>query len=200
MPNESDTLIGDAPRKKGPHAPVPSAQVAAEPEPMAEIQYAEESPRARAARRAAELRDHRNEDFEANDKFAIDPRIIPDGWTYQWKLASVLGQSLPSYEMRRNAGGWDPVPLSRHPELMPKDWKGNTIEMEGQILCERPLEIEQDAQLREKRKANELVGRKEREVTQAPAGQTSPFANTNKGDPINIGIRKSYSPMAIPKE
>jgi hypothetical protein len=208
MANDTDLLIGGAEtgRKKGPHAPLPAPQVASKPlrtedtEPSETVRYAEESSRARAARRAAELRNHRNEDFEANDKFAIDPKIIPDGWEYQWKLQSVLGQSLPTYEMRRNAGGWEPVPLSRHPELMPKGWKGDHIEMEGQILCERPMEIEMEARQREKRNAQELVGKKEQQVKRAPAGDNSPFETTNKGDPVNFGIRKSYSPIVIPNE
>jgi Kef-type K+ transport system membrane component KefB len=40
-------------------------------------------------------------------------------------------------------GGWETVDAKRHPEMMPKGYVGS-IEREGMLLCERPLEITQD--------------------------------------------------------
>lgn len=196
-----EPLIGDRPaRRPGPHAPLPTPQVAAQPEPMPEVRYNEEDPRTRAARRAAELRDNRPDIPEGNDKFAIPPNMVPDGWSYEWKTHTVLGAKNPAYEVSVARAGWEAVPASRHPELMPAGWTGATIEMDGMILMERPMEITREAQEREKLKARKQVLDKEAQVTQAPAGDNSPFATDNKGNPIASGIKKSYEPMMVPKE
>ena len=41
----------------------------------------EEDPRARAAARAAQLRDHVGDLDEGTDEFYIPPSMVPDGWT-----------------------------------------------------------------------------------------------------------------------
>jgi hypothetical protein len=197
-----EPLIGEpAPRRPGPHAPLPTPQVAAAPEADPVVtHYGEEDPRTRAARRAAELRDHRSDIPEGNDKFAIPAAMIPDGWSYEWKTNTVLGAKNPAYEVAIARAGWEPVPASRHPELMPANWHGQTIEMDGMILMERPKEITEEAKEREKRTARDQVRAKEEQVQQAPAGQNSPFATDNKGNPIHMGIRKTFEAMPIPKE
>ena len=48
-----------------------------------EMRGEEDDPRARAAKRAAELRGHVETFDDGVDKFAA-PRA-PDGWTYEWK-------------------------------------------------------------------------------------------------------------------
>lgn len=188
-------------RRTGPHAPLPTGVApppAAAPTPRPSAQYAEEDPRTRAARRTAELMEHGSlDDDRGDDPFYIDPRIVPDGWSYEYKRHQVFGKEDASYQVSLMRQGWEPVPARRHAELMPMGNAGMTIERDGMILMERPLEVTQAAQAREYRKARSQVGDKEAALAGAPQGQ---FDRSNKGSPL-VNIKKSYEPMpAIPKE
>lgn len=122
--------------------PAPQAAPIAPSRPEMRPTMREEDPRARAARRAAELRDHRNGDMdEGIDEFYIDPADIPEGWSYEWKRRTVLGAEDPAYQVALARAGWEPVPTSRHPSYMPMGGDYPFIERKGMILMERPLEI-----------------------------------------------------------
>jgi hypothetical protein len=156
----------------------------------------EDDPRARAAARAAHLRDHGALDV-GSDEFYINPAIIPDGWSYEYKRVTVLNQPDPSYQVLLQMRGWEAVPRTRHPELMPDNWTGNTIEKKGMILMERPMEITESARAMDRAAARELVQSKEQQLSGAPPGQ---FERDNKGTPL-AKIRKSYEKgMAIPEK
>jgi hypothetical protein len=177
------------PRRPGGHAPGPGASTVI-PEPAAD------DPKARAAARAAQLRDHIGGMDEAIDEFAIDPRIIPDGWCYEWKALEVLGKQDHSYQVSLAHRGWEAVPRSRHPELMPDTYTGETITRKGQILMERPQEITDEVRARDKRRAREQVSAKETQLGAAPAGQ---FERDNKGNPL-VSVKKSMESIPIPEK
>ena len=194
-------------RRPGPHAPLPSVPTAvasaissasgvggapATQNVDASAAAREEDPRARAARRAAELREHGS--LDEVDKFYIDPRIIPDGWSYEFRTHTVLGKEDPSYAVNLARKGWEPVPRSRHPELMPDNYAGETILRDGQILMERPLEITQEAMVRDRQIARDQVRGKEEQLGATPPGQ---FGRDNKGVPL-ASIRKSFESIPIP--
>ena len=170
-------------------------QLAASAQPR--VSYNEEDPRTRAARRAAELHQHLGAgmDDDGINEFYIDPRIIPDGWSYEYKRYTVLGSQDPSYQVSLAMKGWEAVPASRHPELMPDSYKGVTIERKGMILMERPAVITAEAVAREHRKATGQVRQKEAQLNGAPQGQ---FDRDNKGTPM-VNIKKSYESIPIPK-
>ncbi len=158
---------------------------------------AEESPRDRAARRTAELLGH---DVDVGDdgtnEFYIELGIIPDGWSYEWKTRSVLGAEDPAHQVALARRGWEVVPVSRHPELMPIGYKGADITRKGMVLMERPLEITQEAQ----RKAL-LVARtqmRDKEAQLAQPSRNNEFDRTNKGDPL-VKISKKYEAIPIPE-
>jgi len=154
-------------------------------------------PRARAAARAAELREHLGNDLgEGKDEFWIDPNIVPDGWSYEYKRETVLGQPDPSYQVTLAQRGWEPVPASRHPELVPPGWTGKHIPRKGCILMERPKEITDEVRAQDNRRAREQVRQKEQQLGAAPAGT---FERDNKGNPLAT-IKKSYESIPIPKE
>jgi hypothetical protein len=156
-----------------------------------------DDPRARAAARAAQLREHLGEDLgEGTDEFYIDPASIPEGWSYEWKRETVLGQPDPSYEVTLAQHGWEPVPASRHPELVPPGRKVAHILRKGMLLMERPLEITEQVRTQDGRRAREQVRQKEQQLGVAPAGN---FERDNKGNPM-AKIKRSYGPMEIPKE
>lgn len=155
----------------------------------------EEDPRTRAARRAAELRDHRSGDMDDGiDEFYIDPSDIPEGWAYEWKRKTVLGAEDPAYQVALARAGWEPVPTSRHPSYMPISGDYPYIERKGMILMERPLEITEEARNAELRKARQQVRQKEAQLNSAEGGQ---FERSNKDQSL-VKVRKSYESIPIP--
>lgn len=162
---------------------------------------AEEDSRTRAARRAAELREHIGDDDGGVDEFFIDPRIIPEGWSYEWKRLTVKGEPDPTYEVALANKGWEPVPAYRHPELMPKGWKGETITRRGQILMERPLEITNEVKSADYRRATGQVRAKEEQLT-GVAAHAGAFDARNKGQSMQRvhKAREATLPMPIPEK
>lgn len=164
--------------------------------PVREAARPEDS-RERAAKRAAELRGNFGENGmdEGTDRFYVDPKTIPDGWSYEWKVKSVLGKEDPAQEVEYARKGWEAVPADRHPEMMPKDARGRAIERDGMILMERPAEITAEARQIEARRARAQVRAKEEQLKQTPEGTL-----TREHDKAQPTIRKSHAPMEIPKE
>lgn len=167
------------------------------PDPRPELRPAmrEEDPRTRAARRAAEIRNHLGSMDEGPDDFYINHDLIPPGWTYEWKRKTVLGQEDPAYQVQLARTGWEPVPASRHPSYMPEGSKSMTIERKGMILMERPLELTEEARAIELRKARNQVRQKEAQLNSAPDGQ---FGRDHAQ--VKPKINKSYEAMPIPKD
>jgi hypothetical protein len=158
---------------------------------------AEESPRDRAARRTAELRGHDVDvGDDGTDEFYIELGIIPDGWSYEWKTRSVLGAEDPAHQVALARRGWEIVPASRHPELMPMGYKGADITRKGMVLMERPLEITQEAQRKSLIAARTQMRDKEAQLSQP--SRNGEFERTNKGDPL-VKINKKYEAMPIPE-
>lgn len=147
-----------------------------------------ESDAARAARRAAELREHLGDSDEGTDEFfAPTP---PDGWSYEWKRRLTMGQEDHSYNTALLRAGWEAVPASRHPEMMPAGAKG-PIERKGMILMERPKVIVEEARVRQLRTARAQVSGKEAQLNETPN-------NTLERAPAKV--KKSYAPMPVPEE
>ena len=157
---------------------------------------AEESPRERAARRVAELRGHDTDlGDDGNDEYYIELGIIPEGWSYDWKVRTVLGADDPAHHVALARKGWETVPASRHPELMPVGYKGAEITRKGMVLMERPLEITEEANRKALLMARTQMRDKEAQLTNAKGGE---FDRTNKGDPL-VKINKKYEAMPIPE-
>lgn len=155
----------------------------------------EEDPRTRAARRAAELRDHLGDMDEGTDDFYINQADVPPGWEYEWKRKLLLGAEDPAYQVALARAGWEPVPTSRHPSYMPNQGSHPVIERKGMILMERPSEISDEARAIELRKARNQVRQKEAQLNSAEGGQ---FERSNKDQSL-VNIRKSYDSIPIPK-
>jgi len=164
-------------------------------EPMRE-EAASEDPRARAARRAAELRGHNISMDEGVDEFFVDPEMVPEGWTYEWKRHLLLGAEDPSYNVALARAGWEPVPLNRdakHRAMMPMNWTGAYIERKGQILMERPTEIVEEARSIERRKARDQVRAKEAQLAGTPDGTM-----TRDHDRVKPNIKKGWEALPVP--
>jgi hypothetical protein len=153
----------------------------------------EEKPRDAAAR-AAELRGHSDTD-SGTDEFFVEPGIIPSGWSYEWKMHTVLGAEDPAHQVALARRGWEVVPASRHPEMMPLGYTGAMIIRKGMVLMERPLVITEEAREVEKRRARLQVRAKEEQLSAAKPGE---FDRTNKGDNMTK-IKKGYEAIPIPE-
>ena len=156
----------------------------------------EESSKTRAARRAAELRNHLGTMDEGVDEFYIPKDIIPEDWSYEWKRKTVLGYEDPAYQVALRKQGWEPVPAKRHPEMMPMNWKGEYIERKGMILMERPMEITQEVRSHDLLKARQQVRQKEAQLNSAEQGQ---FGRTKSDGTSLVKINKSYEAIPIPE-
>jgi hypothetical protein len=170
--------------------------VKASERPPLRAEMRDDDPRARAARRAAEIKGHIGSLDEGTDEFWIDPSSIPDGWSYEWKRHTIYNQEDPSYQVHLARMGWEAVPANRHPEMMPAGDTSNVILRKGMVLMERPLEITSEAKAIELRRARAQVRAKEDQLAAAPQGQ---FERSNKDSPL-VKVRKSYEPMPIPED
>ena len=167
-----------------------------EPRPETRADVREDNPRARAAARAAQLRDHMKGAEDAPDEFFIDGGMVPDGWTYEWKRRTVMGAEDPSYQVQLARGGWEPVPADRHPEFMPRGWRGKEIERKGMVLMERPAEITADVRARERKAARGQVQAKEEQLNAAPPGQ---FDRVDQYGKPMAKVSKTYEAIPVPE-
>lgn len=173
--------------------PVPTP---AEAKKIARQTMREEDSRMRAAARAEEIRKHRQgQNLDELDRFKIETHIIPEGWTYEWKRRTLFGKEDPAYQVELSRQGWEPVPLTRHPEMMPQGWENDTIERDGMILMERPSELTSEARDVELRRAKNQVRAKEQQLGSAPDGQ---FGRDHQQ--VRPSIKKGYEPMPVPRD
>lgn len=153
----------------------------------------EEDPRVAAARRAAEIRGHLGDMDEGTDEFRA-PKA-PDGWEYEWKRKTVLGQEDPAYQVHLARMGWEAVPTTRHPEMMPGMGNYPTIERKGQTLMMRPAVISDEARQIEYRKAKNQVKQKEAQLNATPEGTL-----TRDDARVRPVINKAYEAIPVPKD
>jgi hypothetical protein len=133
---------------------------------------------------------------EGVDDFYIDPGMVPEGWTYEWKRHLLLGAEDPSYNVALARAGWEPVPVNRdaaHRAMMPMNWSGAYIERKGQILMERPTEIVEEARAIERRKARDQVRAKEAQLAGTPDGTM-----TRDHPQAKPQIKKGWSALEVP--
>jgi hypothetical protein len=92
--------------------------------------------------RDANIRKHLRMEYQ--DALYIAPEDIPPDVKYRWIMESVLGRPDASRLANMKRKGWEPVPISRHPDRMseqnshhvPSHLKGY-IYHNGLVLCER---------------------------------------------------------------
>jgi len=156
----------------------------------------DESPRAAAARRAAEIMGNLGTLDNGTDEFYIDPGSIPEGWTYEWKRKTVMGQEDPAYQVALARTGWEPVPTKAHPEMMPGNGNHAIIERKGQILMMRPQEITDQVRRIDSDRAKGQVQVKVEQLSGTPEGGLG-HRNHPQAKPK---ITKSYEPIPVPKD
>jgi hypothetical protein len=156
----------------------------------------EKTSREAAAERAAEIMGHIGDLDEGEDKFALPLGGVPDGWSYEWKRRTVYNQEDPAYSVKLSRTGWEPVPTTRHPEMMPKGGNHPIIERDGMVLMQRPAVITEKVKEIERQKARAQVRAKEEQLNASPPG-TFERGTDPRVRPV---VKKSYEAMPIPED
>ena len=154
-----------------------------------------EDSRRAAEARAAEILGNIGDVDGGTDEFFIDPAIIPDGWSYEWKTRAVYEKENPSYQVALARMGWMAVPASRHPEMMPINGNYQTIERKGMTLMERPSMITDQVRAMDLKRARKQVRDKEAQLSHAPDGQFE--RDHAKARPK---VSKSFEPLPVPAD
>jgi hypothetical protein len=104
------------------------------------VAHREPTDRERAEARAKQLLENIDEidNIDGADTFWVDPNIVPDGWTYEWKTWTVWGKEEAERIQNYERAGWERVPTKRHPQMMPLGSRDPFIHRQGQMLMERP--------------------------------------------------------------
>lgn len=96
---------------------------------------------------------------QTGDIFDIPPKIVPEGWEYQWCAVSVTGNAeiLLDQNLMFAENGWRSVPADRHPgRYMPVGHKGGIVRG-GQLLMERPKALCDEARFDDVQAAKQLI-------------------------------------------
>lgn len=126
-----------------------------------------------------------------SDRYYVDPSIIPDGWVYQWKRYSVLGQEEPAYMAELAQLGFTPVPAERHDGVfVPAGMKGAII-IGGQILMERSILDEEDARAEDKARADAQLRGSREQFGMVPK---------SRGFEVNDAAKRYGQKMSISRE
>jgi hypothetical protein len=156
----------------------------------------EDDPRAAAARRTAEIMGNLGTLDNGTDEFYIDPSVVPEGWSYEWKRKTLLGQEDPAYQIALARTGWEPVPTKYHPEMMPGNGNHPIIERKGQVLMMRPQEITEQIRQIDSNRAKSQVQVKVEQLSGTPEGGLG-HRNHPQAKPK---ISKSYEAIPVPRD
>lgn len=115
------------------------------------------------------------------DGLSIDPKVIPDGFSYEWKRETCFNEPDLDHMTNLQENHWRPVPASRHPHLMPEGKRDGAIRRKGLLLMERPSYLTKEARQEDYELAREQVHIKEDQLGRTPAG-------TNTRNRITHGI------------
>ena len=95
-------------------------------DPRGSLREGADDPQSRAAMRVAELRGNFSGGVldEGTDDFYVDPSVIPAGWSYEWKMLTVLGKedqlaSAPQGQFSRDNKGSSLASVKRGYSPMP---------------------------------------------------------------------------------
>lgn len=136
---------------------------------------------------------------QGTDRYAFDRAIIPDGWTYEWKRYSVLGQEDPGYLAELHQVGYTPVPAERHPgKFLPEGFKGNIV-IGGMILMERPLDLEKEARAEDKFRADSQVHGSRQQFGLAPRARGFEGPDEHPSARRNSYVRSSVESVDVPR-
>ncbi len=128
-----------------------------------------------------------------SNQLYVDPRIIPEGYTYEWKAESIYGQPNTEHMVELRENHWRAVPASRHPELAAA---GDTvIRRAGTVLHERPSYLTEEAQMEQIEDSLKPLRQKEELMYGTPPSHPNSLPRDKRGY-----INRVYSPSDPPVE
>ena len=111
--------------------------------------------------RAEQRPPQRHKIFNATNRFDFDRSKQPADVQYEWKACKVAGMENEERMIQAEQNGWEPVPASRHPELVglrrAKEEPNAPIIRGGQMLMQQPLEYYQQSREMDKFNADHTV-------------------------------------------
>ncbi len=124
-----------------------------------------------------------------DDRFHLDPRVIPAGMSYEWKAESVYGQKNLDHIASLQDNHWKPVPQERHPGLV--------VRKDGMILMERPAYLTDEARREDLEIARDNVDKVRNNIGDTPQGQ---FSRDHPSARRVTGVHSSFESVPIPEE
>ena len=135
----------------------------------------------------------RKDDADEVDPKYIPPELIPEGWTFQWKNVTVLGQPIeelvPGYRATMEMNHWEPVPAALLRSILPRSYTGRTVEMGGQMLMMQQTYLAEQSKSRNEKNANDLMQSSAKKLGVAGTGELDRKVQT---------VRRTYEKMAVP--
>lgn len=135
------------------------------------------------------------------DMFYIPPHLPPAGWSWEYKRETCVGMTDPQYLTSLQQVGWEHVRYESYPGVFAPvidPATGNTmvgpVRKHGQMLMERAIELTKEAQVDERRKADEKVGRADRQYTRLDTSGTATAQFDNTARQASY-IRRSTEPV-----
>ena len=133
---------------------------------------------------------------EGSDEYFIPKDKIPPGWSWEWKVFTVMGAEDPGRRLAYARTGWEAVKTWQFPERMPEGTDPQApILHKGMMLMERPEQITEQVRRNDERRARDQVRVKEDQLNSSPHGQ---FERDNKGQPMG-SVRKNVERMPVPE-
>ncbi len=131
-----------------------------------------------------------------SDPFEFDKRLVPAGYSYEWKRESVHGKPDAEHQIGLRENHWKAVPADRHPELAQQG--DVVIRRGGTILMERPKYLTEEAQMEDLGEAMSPIQQMEEIMFGTKPGELTrdhPSVRNNSyvkqqyapGEPINEG-------------
>lgn len=118
---------------------------------------------------------------ESGGMYYVDPKLIPDGWSVEWKALTFNGQEDPQRRVHtvHAKNGWHIAPRSLFDALDPGGTSAH-IERGGQVLMMREKVLTDEAVEENRRQAMMAVRSKEEQLGVAPSGGFERTARVTK--------------------
>lgn len=149
------------------------------------------------SQRAANWRPRRTiEEIEELGRYYVDPTKIPEDMSYEWKALTCWGAELRDHQVRLvRDGAWEPVPSSRHPEIVgqfaDKEHPDTPLVIGGMMLMERPKHYTEESRAEDDKRAFERV-----------SGHFEALGLSERGGPppMKPTVKRDYSVQAVPDD
>ncbi len=122
-------------------------------------------------------------EFDSEDQFHIDPRMIPPGMSWEWKAENIVGKPNTTRMTRYKINHWTEVPQDRYPGLVTRK--------EGMVLMERPAYLTEESTKRQFKKAQQQARQVGARIAETPDGT---FTRQHPSAQRNTFVNREFGP------